>query len=142
MVKEMLFALLLCGAALGCASFSGGIDPATAEGLLVKGGLQVLTLKYTEGQPEKAAKLVAVIDDVVANLESPQTPAEIRQLIFDQIPWSKLDAAEQVGAINALDALVLVLEKYVPVYSVNVPVEDIKLVLGWVREVATIQVIE
>ena len=133
---RLILAILMTLALTGCASFD-----ATSAG--ARTAIEAATLKYIDGDPERAQRVYEITSDLVGVADSGdeqpirQTLDAIEERARDRIEWSRLDDAEALVIHRLIDAARAEIEARIDNGSVDESERAaIRTVLRWVRDIA------
>jgi hypothetical protein len=140
-IKSLLAAALVCSLSVSCTFLSTGCAT-TASGdrsLLVHVGVSYAVAKVVKGDPERAARIVAIAGTVrqLAGSQEVESVAMLDAFIRSKIDWTKLDAADQVLVNVLLLEVRSVLEKKIgadPITGAKLLV--VAEVAGWIEDAA------
>jgi chorismate mutase len=135
-MKRVIFGLVLLASVIagGCGSM-GSLTGNHGAKLAV----QYAVYKYTQGEPERAARVREVVNEASELLErdvSVTVPA-LKAAIIKQVDLTKLDPADQFLALGVIDAVAFELAERVGDGKLNSEkLLRVKQVLEWVLEQA------
>jgi len=128
---------------LGCAGlqlFSG--RPSTQQ-VLAKIAIQQATLRAVQSDPARAAAVVKIVDEALLILEGDKdaviTAAEL-QAALNQVLPQLLTPADRLLVAQLTELIVAEVNARVPVEQADLPIAEVSVVLGWVREAAALMV--
>lgn len=137
-MRKMLLALALCASLFGCASLQSfrlaDNDPRAVA--VARITIQYATLKYIDEDAEKAARVVAVVDQIIAAAEAEPVTLVNLKLFVDRFVPEDVDAADRLLIANLVNLVNAELSTRLP--DGTVELGDLKTVLGWVKEAAAV----
>ena len=117
----------------GCAGLSWITEGPRVERELARIAVHQATFAFVRNDPDKAARVVSVADEIIAAAEDPVVTIDSLKAM---IPWDELNPQQRLDAEALVDLVVAELLDRVPVGEQQLPVEELKVVVGWVREAA------
>ena len=135
MIKSILMVLVMVVGLAGCGSLGNG-----GESAVVRLAVQVAVYKYTGGDPDRAARVLAVADDALLILQgdASTTVMGLKSAVVERVLSSPtLDPAMQITALAVIDSIAMELA-----LRVGDGVLDgertvrVRAVLTWIRDYA------
>lgn len=137
-VIKKLVLLVLVAAIVGCAgrlpTFS---DSPRVEREVARIAIHEATFAFVKGDVDRARRVVSVCDQVLAATSDPMgDPIVTAETIKALIPWEKLTPQQRLDGEALVDLVVAELSARLPDGETKLPIEDLKVVTGWVCEAA------
>lgn len=124
----------------GCESINNVVDVVEENEILIQGTVQYASLKYIDGESDKAVKLKERVSDIrkkIDVIEKHTTVVRLVELANEQIPWEEMKP-EDVVAVRTLMA---VIENQID-YDIETgyldpkQISSVVKILDWVEEAA------
>lgn len=135
----VLLILLLFAGPKAC--ISSGPTANERDRLVAKIAIQYATLKVIDGKSERAARVISVVDQMIAVAEDGQvlTAADLAAQAKALVQWEKIEVPERLLVSNLIDIAAAEVAQRIPP---GAPVElgPAKEVLGWVKEAAQLSI--
>jgi hypothetical protein len=125
-----VLALVVAGCAGRLPTFS---DSPRVEREVARIAVHEATFAFVRGDADRARRVVSVCDQVLAtDADAMVTVDSLKALI----PWGELNPQQRLDAEALFDLVAAELSARIPAGEHRLPIEDVKVVTGWVREAA------
>lgn len=145
MYKYVVALVMACLAAVGCAGF---FTTPSSEQVLAKIAIQQATVRAIQAAPadevaSRAERVVAIVDEALAVLEGAEdgviTSEELAAVVARVLP-QELSPADKLLVQDLVALIAAEIQARVPAPQLGLPVAEVSVVLGWVREAAVVAV--
>lgn len=148
MFKFILPLMLAVATLTGCAGLQGFFTTPSTQQTLAKIAVQQATVRAIQANPaqasDRATAVVKVVDEAVAVLNGAEdgviTSEELR-LVLDRVLPKDLEPADKLLVAQLTELIVAEVNARVPGELQGLPVAEISVVLGWIRDAAAVLVV-